>query len=379
MGGEADPRAERLGAVRPSSDEIRSLTGLRALLAWLVVGFHFLRGVLPPELAFLRRVLVPGHLAVDAFFILSGYVLARRYAADAARPLPWRRGFFVRRFARLYPLYLVALLVGMAASWPAVLGDFGTARGRVRLLLDVGLLNAWSHTAMFRYNWAAWSLSVEAFFYLLVPVILPALVRRTKARGRALLVVVGCAWAATFVAPALYAYFDPDHLGRPPVLGDEVLWVWYLKFFPLQRLPELVAGMAVALLPPPSPRVARFAPLAAIVLVAVATSGIVPYAYVHSGVLMPLVVLLLVTVAATPGGWLASRGMVLFGHASYATYILHVPFFLLLARFEPALWERPALVLGYMALLAVLSLAAYRFVEEPLRRRITRALAANTR
>jgi peptidoglycan/LPS O-acetylase OafA/YrhL len=67
--------------------------------------------------------------------------------------------------------------------------------------------------------------------------------------------------------------------------------------------------------------------------------------------------------------------MVLFGQASYATYILHVPLFQWLARFDPALWDRASHVVVYMALLGVASLAAFRFVEEPLRRRLTRGLA----
>lgn len=354
-------------------DEVLPLTGMRALLAWWVVAFHFLRNAVPDEQRILHALLEPGHLAVDVFFVLSGYVLARRYAAASVGRPPWRRAFWVRRLARIYPLYVVSLLVGFAASWPAVALDPTTWRGRIRLVLDALLLNAWSHTAMFRYNWAAWSLSVEAFFYALLPFTLPRLALLPR-RSLARLLVVCC--AATFVAPAAYALSDPDHLHRLPVMGDEVMFVWYLKFFPLQRLPELVAGAALALWLPRGHAWTRPAWIPAAIFVVVAVSGVVPYAYVHSGVLLPLVLAMIAGVAGTQGGWLASRPLVALGHASYATYILHVPLFQLLARWDPEIWEKPVHVLAYMALLVLVSLCMFRWVEEPARRWLTGRLTS---
>jgi peptidoglycan/LPS O-acetylase OafA/YrhL len=89
-----------------------------------------------------------------------------------------------------------------------------------------------------------------------------------------------------------------------------------------------------------------------------------------TGVLLPLMLALVAGIGQVEGGALASRPAVLLGHASYATYILHVPLFLLLARFEPALLERPGHVLAYMGFLAAVSVAAFLWVEQPLRRMI---------
>jgi peptidoglycan/LPS O-acetylase OafA/YrhL len=302
-----------------------------------------------------------GHVAVDVFFVLSGYVLMRRYGRTAFTANA-TLSFYARRFARIYPLYAVSLAIGAGASWRRFFADCASAIGLTRLGLEVLLLNAWTHIAMFQYNFAAWSLSVEVLFYVLGPWLLPAVARMS---ARTLLAL---AWMATFAAPLVYTILDPDHLGRAFALGDEVKWSWYLKFFPIQRLPEFIAGAAAARLNW-RPRLA--APIAALGLFAILASGVVPYAFRVSGVLLPLIVLLIVGVAASDEGPLASAVCIALGRASYATYILHWPLFLASSRLDPDVWERPTHVLIFCVSLWAISLLAFRFIEEPLRRRLT--------
>jgi peptidoglycan/LPS O-acetylase OafA/YrhL len=75
----------------------------------------------------------------------------------------------MRRIARIYPLYLLSLVVGAADAWPKSIQELATARELTRLGLQLALLNAWHHIAMFKWNWAAWSLSVEVGFYFASP------------------------------------------------------------------------------------------------------------------------------------------------------------------------------------------------------------------
>ena len=72
---------------------------MRALLAWWVVVFHFARGFVEPGIV--NNILSSGYLAVDLFFVLSGYVLARRYVAVPLDERKARRSFWVNRFARV--------------------------------------------------------------------------------------------------------------------------------------------------------------------------------------------------------------------------------------------------------------------------------------
>ncbi|MDB4945813.1 MAG: Acyltransferase 3 [Labilithrix sp.] len=356
------------GAATERGTEILPLTGLRALLAWWVVFFHFGEPVFAGTWPW--RVLHSGYLAVDVFFALSGFVLARRYATTELGTGASRRAFSGKRLARVYPLYLVSLAIGFAAGWPATGVALRSSTGRARAVLQLLGLNAWAHIAMFAHNWAAWSLSVEIFFYALFPLLFPALRRLSRRGMRALL--VGC-FAAVLAAPLLYSALGPDHLDHPLGLGDEVLWSWYLKFFPLQRLPEFVAGALVALLTGRERTVvsARAGIGAAALLLGIAVSGIVPYAYLQAGVLLPLVVTVLASLDRARVAVLSARGVVLLGRASYATYILHVPLFLMAARFDPGLWQTGSHVVAYLLFLLAVSLAAHRFIEEPARKAVT--------
>lgn len=77
-----------------------ALDALRGLAAFVVMGQH--------ADGHLRQVLPHGHLAVDFFFVLSGFVLAHAYGEDSSAV-----GFFWARLTRLYPMYLVGVLLGV--------------------------------------------------------------------------------------------------------------------------------------------------------------------------------------------------------------------------------------------------------------------------
>ncbi|MHA1128970.1 MAG: acyltransferase family protein, partial [Alphaproteobacteria bacterium] len=105
------------------------LDGLRALAILLVVSFHswyFLQFVLPTTeafldfsdslpwiLGFIRR----GDLGVDIFFVLSGYLLSWQLLQKRMKTgrVDLKR-FYAHRFFRIYPLYLIALLLAAIDS-----------------------------------------------------------------------------------------------------------------------------------------------------------------------------------------------------------------------------------------------------------------------
>ena len=98
------------------SGHLSALTGLRFFLALWVIVTHLIGTghvyepvvlILPGPLQDLIR---RGYQAVPTFFVLSGFVLARTYG-----PIEWNRANFwkylVGRFARVYPVYLLSLLI----------------------------------------------------------------------------------------------------------------------------------------------------------------------------------------------------------------------------------------------------------------------------
>ena len=365
----------------PSAPEIRPLTGLRAFAALLVVFFHFYRGHIPGSWPVVPAVVDAGFVAVGMFFVLSGFILTHVYdGRDLADPAA-RRGFWWARFARIYPVYFLSLVVAFLASFPETAADLTTVRGCIHLAHALPLLNAFSHYGMFYLNWAAWSLSAEAFFYLLFPWIAG---RIARLKTPALFGIATLAWGAGLIAPAVYSALDPDHLGHPLRLGDEVLWSWYLKFFPLLHLASFVVGVVAGRLAIRyRAALARLTPgwrdlvvmAGAALLIATLCSRLVPYAYLFDDVLAPLFAVLLVALAAgdsRSARVLGSRLVVGLGRASYALYILHVPVFYVFLRFAPDMWDRADLFWPYLGVLVVVSIGVHRWVEEPARQGLKR-------
>ncbi|MBC5764753.1 acyltransferase family protein [Ramlibacter albus] len=151
-------------SVSDRSGEDAAIEGLRGLAALIVVGSHYAHLVTgaPGAWGFAAT-------GVDLFFVLSGYVFAPYFFG---RPLAWGP-HLVRRFFRLYPLYLVALALYVLLKLP----DPAATKYVVDHVFMAHTLR--SLEIAFFYNAAFWSLPPEVEFYLLLPVIAATL------RGRA--------------------------------------------------------------------------------------------------------------------------------------------------------------------------------------------------
>lgn len=165
------------------SKEIRSLTGLRGLAALYVIVFHYMGegAAATPGGVFLQH----GYLAVDLFFILSGFVMALNYKRMFASGWTWASHltFLGRRIARIYPLYVVctlcALLLLVVGHEPqmAHCNNMGE-----RLGLNLAMVQAWGLSGCGSLDGPAWSISTEWAAYLLFPLlIVPTLLRKRMA------------------------------------------------------------------------------------------------------------------------------------------------------------------------------------------------------
>ncbi len=152
-------------SVPPTRDgypaDLRALTSLRAFLAVGVVLFHY-QLQWDPALGF-SPIIERSRLAVDAFFMLSGFILAHVYGpAFASRGFSYRR-FIVARLARLYPLHVAvltgALIMVLGATAAGVRFD-GEGYGLLAFFQTLFLIQAWFPTDA-ELNWSgpSWSLS----------------------------------------------------------------------------------------------------------------------------------------------------------------------------------------------------------------------------
>ena len=183
-----------------SRRDFPALTGLRFFLAlWVIL--HHLTG--PGQKLEATALLLPhglftlirgGYQAVTTFFVLSGFVLTRSYAATLWNQRNTLR-YALGRAARVYPVYLLSL----AVVAPFILAD-QTPDKAGYVAAHLLLVQAWLGAIPVNWNTPAWSLSCEMFFYAVFP--LAALfIRRANWRSIALAAALACCmtrvmWAA---------------------------------------------------------------------------------------------------------------------------------------------------------------------------------------
>lgn len=135
-----------------------ALDGLRGLAALSVVLYHAGVGLH-------RRWLVPrGYLAVDFFFVLSGFVLARAYGERLADGRMTALEFLKKRYVRLWPVACAGTVLGIALSWPSAAGAPGIALANLAMFP-----NLW-RTGLIAYpfnppHWSLWYELVANYVY----------------------------------------------------------------------------------------------------------------------------------------------------------------------------------------------------------------------
>ena len=123
---------------------------------------------------------------VAIFFVVSGFCIHLSFETQGRE---WR-GFFVRRFFRIYPPYLLALLLSflILAVNPGL--DFRSRDFWTQLLTHIFLVHNYNPATVYGINAALWSLAVEAQLYLIYPLLLGLAGR--IGWSRALWILAGC-------------------------------------------------------------------------------------------------------------------------------------------------------------------------------------------
>lgn len=149
------------------------LTALRGVLALWVVFYH-----IQPNLYHLigfgvNHVLSMGYVAVDFFFVLSGFVIAMTYQEQLSQSFSYRNlaSFYIKRIARIYPLHFAIMLFYLTI--PLIL--FMTGRevpaiyDHYTYITSLVLLNCWGFHDVLSWNVPSWSISTEFACYIVFP------------------------------------------------------------------------------------------------------------------------------------------------------------------------------------------------------------------
>ncbi|MET0555652.1 MAG: acyltransferase [Vicinamibacteria bacterium] len=223
---------------QPSSQDLPALTALRAVAALLVFFYHF-----PPrDLGYAVDVVAgQGHVGVTVFFVLSGFLITVRYAPRFARGEHRFGDYFVRRAARILPLYFVVLTLTHLLSTGAV--PFAGRWPEWTLTQALFAPSADDLTIP-----TSWSLTVEECFYAAAPLLflaIAALRRRlgpTMGAAVALVTALVCFHLAGTLALTLTRALGATDL---PYLFDESLLRSFTVF---RRFPDFAVGVAAGLL-----------------------------------------------------------------------------------------------------------------------------------
>jgi peptidoglycan/LPS O-acetylase OafA/YrhL len=333
------------------------LDGLRGVAAFAVILDHVPGGWLGE--------LIPGrYLAVDFFFVLSGFVLAHAYGRGLAAGGS-AFDFMKARAIRLYPMYLLALAVALSlAVLGAARGWIGPGWADILTVAAFGLFflpapvtGTFGNGELYPANAPAWSL-----FFELVANLVYALIARVLS-WRVLLAVLG--FSAVAVVFTLSRQGDVRGPG----------WMWAQLDAGLARVMfDFFAGVAIYRLRRivKLPALPWWAAVAAfLVVIAAAPLGVwrTVYDIAAALVLMPLLVMLASGSVVKDA---VAKACAISGLLSYGVYVMHVP---LLGVIRTAaavagvqLGEGPVLVLAVAAAAGIAAWVANALYDKPLRR-----------
>lgn len=352
------PEARVRADHRPAARYV-TLDGMRGIAAIAVALYHFDIYLMPH-----------GYVAVDFFFVLSGFVLYRSYLPRFRQGLGFGT-FMAQRFARLYPLFMLGTLLGAAIAVQEML--IGTPQAMAvrdfttTLLLHGLMLPSPAGLPFYPWNVPSWSLMFE----IVANVALFALIFRLP---RAALVAI-CLASAIGMVPIV---LDNGSGNIGALWGEHGIALMRTAF-------SFTLGTLIAMLPSPQtrdagpigtmPRASSWLGVACIVAIGVLLAMPVPRewmaAYDLAIILFFSPVLVFLGSRVEPVRFAAPLAAFA-GEVSYALYAVHWSFIEPMRTFVRAtgLQPIPAATL-FLTVMLTGAWAAVRWYDLPLRRRIT--------
>jgi len=349
------------------TEKLPALTSLRFFAAFYIVLHHALRVFLPgiPPDGILWRFIQLGWCSVTFFFILSGYILCIVYL-KSGEPVPLR-SFFRARFARVYPLFLLTLVLDTPNLFLKRLATFGMKIAAYKTAVifsgHLVMLNAWI-PQLRGIDAPNWSLSVETVFYLCFPFLGVAL---SDLRGHRLWIVA----TFTYLGGMITSYEAYRHVGGD--LGSHLPLI-NLYFFVLGILLgrwQMLRGEQDAQVGRTITRQAYITSAAELACFSAVVywSPQIPNPNLIAGLLVPAFVGMIWAFSHSdwlPARLLSARWLVVLGEASFGLYLFHVP---VLHLFQSLGWDRePKLFIVYLATSIGVSVLSFYLFETPARR-----------
>ena len=404
----ARPTDQRQATAQAGLSRVPYLPGLDGLRAIAVIGvmiYHAHHDWLPG-----------GFLGVEVFFVISGYLITLLLMGERERNGHVDlRQFWARRFRRLLPaLYLMMVFVAVyiAAFYPVAReqtrGDFLAGIFYISNWYEIFVGQGYGASEAFVPLRHLWSLAVEEQFYLVWPLVMIAVLRRSRSRLPAIglkligvsvfiAIVVGFLYVPGVVASSCGTEFTRGTwtiFGRCIAVNDML----YLGSFSRAGGLMLGAGFAMLWRPvaimrgPLRDKGRRLDLLAALGLVVIVffmltmylqERGVYnPWLYRGGFFLTGVATLLLIAATthqgAVTGKLLGHPALVWVGTRSYGLYLYHWPVFQMIRKQANIQLSIPQIILGVLITVPITE-ASYRFIETPIRKNGVRATLAGLR
>jgi peptidoglycan/LPS O-acetylase OafA/YrhL len=312
-----------------------------------------------------------GYIGVSFFFILSGFVLGYSYHDKILSGEVKFSQFWLARFARIYPLHLLTLLIAIPLSFK---GD--ATEWINRFVLNIFLIQSFvpSDDIYFYFNSVSWSISDEWFFYVMFPFLVFLMLRRRYLKFLPILILMIPVSLLLVKESYHEKYFYINPLLR---IGDFIIGKLLYRVYRKRKDIEILNNRQVA----------NMAEIGSLLFLAVFIyfHNNVPQGFRYSCYYWPPMIMLIYTFAYARGfisDMLSNSTMVFLGEISFGFYMVHM----LVLRYYQYL---PGKVSFLQALLPInhnaafiifgisltLSIVIYKFYEMPANRFIKQKLS----
>lgn len=349
---------------------IAPLTFIRFIAAFWVFLFHIDSHWPWRVNPFISNIINSGAVGMSLFFILSGFILTYNYYDQ--NPLQNYRAFIIKRLARIYPVYLLAMILFIPVLWAGLKGTPSMILGKLGFLVltNVFLIQAWYPSLFFLWNdGGSWSLSVEMFCYVLFPL---------------LIVLIGTLSLRKLLVLLLAVYILSVLPGLAAILYDSKPLFPTIYALPIYRLPEFIVGMIMCYLFLKY-KLSHTQLMSILLLTTTAIFCWLGFkisntAYIVNNniLIIPAFALVIFCLANLRTGWLFtlfnSRPAIFLGNVSYSFYLLQGFFIIPVYKFYKLLAghfffaNNTMITITLFILSFLLSSASYLLVEKPCRR-----------
>jgi len=342
---------------------IEQLTFTRFIAAVSIVFFHYAKGLSIFNNPYLDFVVKYSNVFVSYFFMLSGFVMIVAYHNKTKINI---FEYAKNRFARIYPLYLLGII--MVAIVPFLQNEIIFSD----LFLSLFMIQSWVPQKALTLNVPGWSISVEVFFYILFPFLFNLVYKKVSIKNVSILII-----AFWIISQVVYQFMILYPIENFPLSARD------LSYFPLLHLNEFLVGNLAGIYFVNNlcgnKRNYDLAILVVATLIILTLKFPTFFSY-HNGMLAVLFIPLILLLSLNTGlvtTLFKNKIFVFLGEISFAVYLLQFPVWIWVSDYRLKKYfhidQSENFTLAFLmrfAILILFSCISYIFFEVPVRNKI---------